>query len=142
MVAATLEYVDSFDSKAVSSALACLLAFSHVGVDMLTVVGMMYGVDKNHPFLQVSSTGIKMSTRQDPFATVLSIPLSLSRNSDVMLASVVFGLLLAAPYVRSTALTAMLNGNERSCYYADVDGAGEKVGESPKIRNGMLWSFS
>lgn len=38
--------------------------------------------------------------------------------------------LLAAAYVRATALTAILAGNERSCYYADVDGVGEKVGAS------------
>jgi len=30
-----------------------------------------------------------------------------------------------------TALTAILNAHERSCYYADVDGVGEKIGTSP-----------
>lgn len=40
-----------------------------------------------------------------------------------------FVLALAAGYARATALTAILTGNERSCYYADVDGVGEKVGE-------------
>ncbi|ODN98100.1 hypothetical protein I350_07742 [Cryptococcus amylolentus CBS 6273] len=39
-------------------------------------------------------------------------------------------LLLAACSVSATALTAMLGANERSCYYADVDGLGEKVGKS------------
>lgn len=37
-------------------------------------------------------------------------------------------LALVASYARATALTAVLTGNERSCYYADVDGVGEKVG--------------
>ena len=36
--------------------------------------------------------------------------------------------------VAATALTAMLAANERSCYYADVDGALEKVGKSPPLR--------
>jgi hypothetical protein len=43
--------------------------------------------------------------------------------------------LLAVPYVYATALTAMLGANEKSCYYADVDGVGEKVGE-PSLRLG------
>lgn len=37
--------------------------------------------------------------------------------------------LLAAAHVSATALTAMLAANDRSCYYADVDGLGEKVGQ-------------
>lgn len=36
--------------------------------------------------------------------------------------------ILLVPLVRGTALTAMLAGSERSCYYADVDGVGEKIG--------------
>lgn len=36
--------------------------------------------------------------------------------------------LLGAVHVSATALTAMLAANDRSCYYADVDGLGEKVG--------------
>jgi hypothetical protein len=46
-----------------------------------------------------------------------------------MLRSGLTALLLAVPYVNATALTAMLGANEKSCYYADVDGVGEKVGE-------------
>lgn len=37
--------------------------------------------------------------------------------------------LLLAGICQATALTALINANERNCYYADVDGAGEKVGE-------------
>ena len=36
--------------------------------------------------------------------------------------------ILWAPFSYGTALTAMIGSGERSCYYADVDGAGEKVG--------------
>jgi hypothetical protein len=39
-------------------------------------------------------------------------------------------MLSLASTASATALTAMLGANERSCYYADVDGAGEKVGTS------------
>ncbi len=35
---------------------------------------------------------------------------------------------LAASSVGATALTATIGASERSCYYADVDGVGEKVG--------------
>jgi hypothetical protein len=31
--------------------------------------------------------------------------------------------------VHATALTAILAGSEKSCYYADVDGLGEKIGK-------------
>jgi len=31
--------------------------------------------------------------------------------------------------VHATALTAILAGGEKSCYYADVDGVGEKIGK-------------
>ncbi len=41
----------------------------------------------------------------------------------------VTALLLASTRAGATALTSMLAANERSCYYADVDGVGEKVGE-------------
>jgi hypothetical protein len=44
--------------------------------------------------------------------------------------SAIAALILAAVHIRATALTAMLNANERSCYYADVDGVGEKIGKS------------
>jgi hypothetical protein len=46
-----------------------------------------------------------------------------------MLRTALTALILSIPYVQATALTAMLAGNEKSCYYADVDGVGEKVGE-------------
>jgi hypothetical protein len=39
--------------------------------------------------------------------------------------------LLTSHLVLGTALTAILNAHERSCYYADVDGVGEKIGVSP-----------
>ncbi|ODN72923.1 hypothetical protein L202_08338 [Cryptococcus amylolentus CBS 6039] len=45
-------------------------------------------------------------------------------------------LLLAACSVSATALTAMLGANERSCYYADVDGLGEKVGFYFAVQSG------
>lgn len=47
-------------------------------------------------------------------------------------ATAVLGLVLACQ-VSATALTALLNANERSCYYADVDGVGEKVGTCQRI---------
>lgn len=43
----------------------------------------------------------------------------------------VWALLLLAGHARATALTAMMTG--RTCYYADVDGVGEKVGTSRSI---------
>jgi len=39
-----------------------------------------------------------------------------------------FGFLALVVSVHATALTAILAGSERSCYYADVDGVGEKIG--------------
>jgi len=39
--------------------------------------------------------------------------------------------LLTSHLVLGTALTAILNAHERSCYYADVDGVGEKIGTYP-----------
>jgi hypothetical protein len=42
----------------------------------------------------------------------------------------IIALLLTSPLVFGTALTAILNAHERSCYYADVDGVGEKIGPS------------
>lgn len=60
-----------------------------------------------------------------------SLHLYLSQSTIMMLRSAVTALLLAAPYVQATALTAMLGANEKACYYADVDGVGEKVGMLP-----------
>lgn len=42
----------------------------------------------------------------------------------------IFALLLTSRLAWATALTAILNAHERSCYYADVDGVGEKIGAS------------
>jgi len=39
--------------------------------------------------------------------------------------------LLTSHLALGTALTAILNAHERSCYYADVDGVGEKIGTYP-----------
>ncbi|WRT69667.1 uncharacterized protein IL334_006657 [Kwoniella shivajii] len=44
--------------------------------------------------------------------------------------------LFGAAHVSATALTAMLGANERSCYYADVDGQGEKVGFYFAVQSG------
>lgn len=50
----------------------------------------------------------------------------------------ILALLLTSPLALGTALTAILNAHERSCYYADVDGVGEKIGQSTSgfTRNG------
>ncbi|ORY34768.1 emp24/gp25L/p24 family/GOLD-domain-containing protein [Naematelia encephala] len=45
-------------------------------------------------------------------------------------------LLLLSHRVQATALTAMLAGSERSCYYADVDGTGEKIGFYFAVQSG------
>ncbi|AAW44670.1 hypothetical protein CNBG1870 [Cryptococcus deneoformans B-3501A] len=52
-----------------------------------------------------------------------------------ILAAIAIGL-LAAAHVSATALTAMLAANDRSCYYADVDGLGEKVGFYFAVQSG------
>jgi hypothetical protein len=52
-----------------------------------------------------------------------------------VLLSVVASLLLLAG-AHATALTTILKAGEKTCYYADVDGVGEKVGAS-----GLLPSF-
>ncbi|WVF68490.1 hypothetical protein IAT40_003257 [Kwoniella sp. CBS 6097] len=52
-----------------------------------------------------------------------------------LLSSLAIGVLGAA-HVGATALTAMLGANERSCYYADVDGVGEKVGFYFAVQSG------
>jgi protein ERP2 len=39
-------------------------------------------------------------------------------------------LILLCRYVRATALTTAIAANERLCFYADVDKAGEKIGVS------------
>ena len=36
---------------------------------------------------------------------------------------------LLLPLAHATALTAILGSSEKSCYYADVDGVGEKIGK-------------
>ncbi|KAK1923573.1 emp24/gp25L/p24 family/GOLD-domain-containing protein [Papiliotrema laurentii] len=40
------------------------------------------------------------------------------------------------PLAQATALTAILAGNEKSCYYADVDGIGEKIGFYFAVQSG------
>ncbi|WWC92773.1 uncharacterized protein L201_007732 [Kwoniella dendrophila CBS 6074] len=57
----------------------------------------------------------------------------LSRRT--IFSSITLGLLGAAQ-ISATALTAMLGANERSCYYADVDGVGEKVGFYFAVQSG------
>jgi hypothetical protein len=47
--------------------------------------------------------------------------------------------LLTSHLVLGTALTAILNAHERSCYYADVDGVGEKIGMSPPLSPATCW---
>jgi len=52
-------------------------------------------------------------------------------NSMTILRSLRYTLLatlITSQLVLGTALTAILNAHERSCYYADVDGVGEKIG--------------
>lgn len=44
--------------------------------------------------------------------------------------------ILWASMASATALTTMLAANERSCYYADVDGVGEKVGFYFAVQSG------
>lgn len=38
-----------------------------------------------------------------------------------------------ASHVRASALTTSIGANERLCFYADVDKAGEKIGVSPPV---------
>ena len=51
------------------------------------------------------------------------------------LALLPFSLLLLhiIPLVQATALTTSLAPNERLCFYADVDKAGEKIGVSARV---------
>jgi hypothetical protein len=47
-------------------------------------------------------------------------------------------LLLLSSYVRhvkASALTTAIGANERLCFYADVDKAGEKIGVSSKLHS-------
>lgn len=51
--------------------------------------------------------------------------------------------LLLSGRVHATALTSILAANERSCYYADVDGIGEKVGEFElELFHASYWELS
>lgn len=44
------------------------------------------------------------------------------------LISLLYALLHISPLVRASALTTAIAANERLCFYADVDKAGEKIG--------------
>ncbi|KAL1406432.1 hypothetical protein Q8F55_008131 [Vanrija albida] len=44
--------------------------------------------------------------------------------------------LLLAACASATALTTLLNANDRACYYADVDGVGEKIGFYFAVQSG------
>ncbi|WVQ79222.1 hypothetical protein IAT38_001318 [Cryptococcus sp. DSM 104549] len=59
-----------------------------------------------------------------------------SRASPRSLLSALSITLLAALHVNATALTSTLGANERTCYYADVDGVGEKVGFYFAVQSG------
>jgi hypothetical protein len=63
---------------------------------------------------------------------IVTCSLSSIRMSSILrpLRYMIIALLLTSPVVFGTALTAILNAHERSCYYADVDGVGEKIGPS------------
>jgi hypothetical protein len=82
-----------------------------------------------------SSPRPRLRPHNDP--TILLFPPTASHSSSGMLlalspslAAGLATLFLAAYRTSATALTTTLAGNERSCFYADVDGAGEKVGRS------------
>ena len=64
-----------------------------------------------------------LNTRPFPFSILTRPRLTLAMRW-------IFPALAAAACVKATALTAILAGGERSCYYADVDGVGEKIGTS------------
>ena len=49
-------------------------------------------------------------------------PAGIVTIAKMLLASVVVCLILTAQGSRATALTTYLQGNEKSCFYADVDG--------------------
>ncbi|WOO83968.1 uncharacterized protein LOC62_05G007485 [Vanrija pseudolonga] len=44
--------------------------------------------------------------------------------------------LVLAACASATALTTLLNANDRACYYADVDGVGEKIGFYFAVQSG------
>jgi len=49
------------------------------------------------------------------------------------LLSSLFVFLCLSIAVKASALTTAIGPNERSCFYADVDKAGEKIGVSAKV---------
>ena len=49
---------------------------------------------------------------------------------DMVLLHLLSLLLLGSCYVEGSALTTAIGANERLCFYADVDKAGEKIGVS------------
>jgi hypothetical protein len=46
--------------------------------------------------------------------------------------------LLVAASARATALTSLLLANEKTCFYADVDGVGEKIGEWSRVKSNAV----
>ncbi|KAG7562504.1 hypothetical protein FFLO_02083 [Filobasidium floriforme] len=56
--------------------------------------------------------------------------------SKLIVASTLLCLLFGAQGSSATALTTYLQGNEKSCFYADVDGIGEKVGFYFSVQSG------
>lgn len=46
--------------------------------------------------------------------------------------------LLLVAYANATALTAVLTSNAKSCYYADVDGVGEKIGKCSEVFQSLI----
>ena len=63
--------------------------------------------------------------RHDHTLIMLPIPL-------LFASALAFNKLWIAP-VRATALTTAIAANERLCFYADVDKAGEKLGVRPSV---------
>jgi hypothetical protein len=58
----------------------------------------------------------------------------------LLVSSVLF--LVSIQHVKASSLTTIIAANERICFYADVDKAGEKIGVSappwPDVRNTNL----
>lgn len=56
----------------------------------------------------------------------------------------VFTFLFLAAHVRASALTTALSPNERLCFYADVDKAGEKIGvrSPPAVSDRGAYGFA
>ena len=57
---------------------------------------------------------------------------------SILLSSLFYLLLFTISHVNATALTTAIGPNERLCFYADVDKAGEKIGVSLRVKL-RLW---